>query len=936
MELGHWATEEEKTRQKKLKMSLLSLTNSFKPTHYDLELSIDMEKSNFMGLAEISLTRSSSSSEFQFSLHSAELVVLSAIFVPADASSGQDAQFKSAISYDKNSELVNFKLEEPEKLLNHEKLVLKLKYLGKINTIKTFKDFTKGIFKTNYLDDRNNTATNYILATHSQAAFARYIFPSVDEPVSKTTFKLSITTNSRFKVLSNSSIETQIGLSGSCTKTIFKITPIMNTSIFAFVVGDLDYIESKVKLIDGEIPIRFYAPIGQVSYAAYPLDVTTKALPFIESMLNYAYPLDKLDFVALPFLSDGAMENFGLITIQSTHILATSLNTEICQGMRQLVVHELVHHWIGNNVSFDEWTHLWLNESFATWFAYYVLYKLKLEEVDQEIWLKQGDEELESYLLNDSQPDVSPIAGNSNKKAVKSTQEAFEVASYQKGIHFLRMLANVFESDKFDDNLDKFVASISKFIHTKQFKAIKPTDLWIQLNNESNLDLLAFTHSWLRLPGIPVVTVKLNQDGLIELTQNRYLSNGLSLDSLNLENNPYHIPLAIKLTDGSIVNRVMNDRSLVLTEIKPSEFVKLNSNRIGLYRTNYVNTEFYKNIGLNLDKLTDLDLLNIVYDFNSNLGVNHSNDDLLGFIKLSEYLIDSKELNFKILPHILTSLEILQDSIKLSNKEHNKLKYSKWLQQQNLKLFNKLSWDEDSNDFYKKLSKDELDTRKWILTIGIETPEGLKVANKLFKYLLHGPSQTVPIQLVQPVLSIISFNSNQNSWKKILELVKSPGPITNNVFGTNNATQEIQNAAVRSIGFTKDEALVKRVLNFVSNNIDSTMVELSLIGLQYNQKMNKDALWSWFNLNYDQWVSRSLRPGSEYSANLKKTVKSITFIVFSGLNVETDKNMIDKFIELKLKKLPEHGLVDNVAEVKELQLEKIKITKTLDSIINDI
>lgn len=64
------------------------------------------------------------------------------------------------------------------------------------------------------------------------------------------------------------------------------------------------------------------------------------------------------------------MENWGLVTYEEKYLL---FDSTIHLLSRQLditstIAHEFSHQWFGDLVSPNWWTHLWLNEGFATLF----------------------------------------------------------------------------------------------------------------------------------------------------------------------------------------------------------------------------------------------------------------------------------------------------------------------------------------------------------------------------------------------------------------------------------------------------------------------------------------------------------------------------------------------------------------------------------------
>jgi aminopeptidase 2 len=85
----------------------------------------------------------------------------------------------------------------------------------------------------------------------------------------------------------------------------------------AFIVAELKYKE----INDFRLPIRVYATPGNEQYADFSLDVAAKTLKFYEETFDSPYPLPKMDMVAIPDFSAGAMENWGLVTYRVVDLL---------------------------------------------------------------------------------------------------------------------------------------------------------------------------------------------------------------------------------------------------------------------------------------------------------------------------------------------------------------------------------------------------------------------------------------------------------------------------------------------------------------------------------------------------------------------------------------------------------------------------------------
>ena len=178
-----------------------------------------------------------------------------------------------------------------------------------------------------------------------------------------------------------------------------------------------------------------------------------------------------------------------------------------------------------------------------------------------------------------------------------------------------------------------------------------------------------------------------------------------------------------------------------------------------------------------------------------------------------------------------------------------------------------------------------------------------------------------PKELLPAIFNVTMNKTSMKEYKKVLELVKNAN--VSLLKQTNATQQDLQTLSLTSLSFVygnnsgsaADFELVNKTLNFVNNNIDSKLIELGLIGFTFtNNQQIIDTVFHWFKLNYDNWIMRSLRKGSDWSKQIGITIQNIMKMIIMKMmvNNEMNKLKLNEFIQLKLKNLPNHGLKELV------------------------
>ena len=177
-------------------------------------------------------------------------------------------------------------------------------------------------------------------------------FPSNNHPTDKATYEIRITVPEGVTAASNGLLVDETATGGQTAYT-WRMDDPMATYLAAVYIGDFERIDHGPLYDSGPI-IRDYVPRDASPDVAQALSVTPDVIAFLEERLG-PYPFDAYGTIVMPFPLGLALENQTL-SIHGPATIGPSI-----------IAHEAAHQWLGNSVSPDDWSEIWLNEGFATY-----------------------------------------------------------------------------------------------------------------------------------------------------------------------------------------------------------------------------------------------------------------------------------------------------------------------------------------------------------------------------------------------------------------------------------------------------------------------------------------------------------------------------------------------------------------------------------------
>lgn len=250
----------------------------------------------------------------------------------------------------------------------------------------------------------------------------RHWFPGYDYPNERFTSEVICRVPKGMTVLSNGRLVEE-GAVGEKTLFHWKQEQEHVNYLISVVGGFFQKLEGK----HGDLPLAFLTPPSEFEVAENSFRDTAAILAFFDEEIGVKYPWAKYYSVCVADFIAGGMENTSVTTLTTGTLF--SADSENLRTSHRLDAHEAAHQWFGDLVTCKDWSQLWLNEGFATYYTH--LYDAK----------KSGEDEMRYQLLEDarqivSNPDEKPIVW----RGYADPMEQFDYRAYPKGAWVLHML----------------------------------------------------------------------------------------------------------------------------------------------------------------------------------------------------------------------------------------------------------------------------------------------------------------------------------------------------------------------------------------------------------------------------------------------------------------------------------------------------------------
>ena len=395
---------------------------------------------------------------------------------------------------------LTFTYDEP-----NSNLTINLDRIYKIGEALTFVvDYrTKGLVVENTLGFGGGGGLKFIKPTtenpsrrrqiwsQGETDYNRFWFPGYDSPNDFRTSEMTATVEKGMFVVGNGKLMSRKTNADGTETFHWKMDAPYANYLTSIVVGE--YAEIKGNYLG--IPVSTFIFPNEAKDGAASVAKLPEMVKFFSEITGVKYPFVKYaQTVAEGF--GGGMEN----------ITATTMTPGLIHDERELLdvdsedlqSHELAHQWFGNYVTTREWSDIWLNESFATYFE--ALWREKSKSHSDFLYSDVKSNQ-DSYYQTWNQGVRRPIV----TKYYTNADALFDTYAYPRGGAVLHMLKK-----HLGDEL--FFKAMNHYLKSNANSPVQTEELRIAIEEATGQSMDWFFDQWLYKMGHPIFEVTQKYD----------------------------------------------------------------------------------------------------------------------------------------------------------------------------------------------------------------------------------------------------------------------------------------------------------------------------------------------------------------------------------------------------------------------------------------
>ena len=369
-------------------------------------------------------------------------------------------------------------------------------------------------------------------------------FPTWDEPNQKTPSELIVTVPRGWTVVGNGYLKSVVksaklhawyGTQSDVATWDWNAPIPKSTYLIAFAAGPLSEHRTSLDVPQFQghkpLPVDSFVQPRYAKWNALCFGKTKRIVAYFQKRIGIAFPWEKYDQVTAERFTYGGMENAS-VTIQTSNAIHPPIENleQPCDG---LVAHELAHQWWGDDVTLSDWSNVWINEGFATFF--------------QELWSRHhfGRPEFQYERYNAQQAYFGetksywrPIVDY----VYDDPLDNFDASAYPRPAQVLHML-------QYMVGTHRFFAALHYYLEQYQHKNADTQQFFSAIDKSLGTNLTWFEHEWFFRAAYPHYYVKQRYDAKTKTL-------ALDVTQKNHDGKPFRMPIVIQAYFGNQIKSV--------------------------------------------------------------------------------------------------------------------------------------------------------------------------------------------------------------------------------------------------------------------------------------------------------------------------------------------------------------------------------------------